>query len=100
MGWLSSYGSDNMIVDAVNPAIVRYTIFGGSVCKTWVMTRLETRYRYVCMTLSAAQACATTLAAASTTQHPITPVVRRQNDVGAYQVEVCEMVNGQWSRQP
>jgi hypothetical protein len=96
MGWLSSYGETNKIVDETHAR--KQTIifaFGAGLILTRTIT--ETRYRYVGMTMAAADSAVTALEASAPENTERTASRRRQNDADAYQVEVCDIVTGAWT---
>jgi hypothetical protein len=96
MSWLSSYGSDNKITDEYNsrPTVVAVYALGVWTAHTRVDT--EEKYRYVNMTLAAAQTCVTELQAACPAGTKRTCCAKRQNDANAWYVEVIDQVTGAW----
>lgn len=95
MGWLSSYGETNRITDETHSR--KQTIvfaFGAGLILT--RTVKEERYRYVGMTEAAAAAAVDELEEAVPENTERTASSRRENEGGAYQVEVCDIVTGAW----
>ena len=93
MPWLTTYDSTNKVVDEERDDIEDYTYHSAST--TYILHRSVTvsQYRYVGMTLSAAQACKTAINDPPT----LIAVVRRESAGGSYCVQVTVVTKGTWA---
>ena len=96
MPWLTDYTDANQkVVDEEREDEETYSYYFPNTNTTVVITRTITisQYRYVGMTLAAAQTCMTTINDPPT----LTAVVRRESAAGSYCVEVTERTAGAWA---
>ena len=98
MAWLSTYDATNRI-DLGKCLLAGSMFFGEPGAGQWRHLITETRYRYHSMTETAAYAAVVTIQGASTWNNVIVAVAERQNDAGAYQVNVTETLTGAWEQE-
>ena len=99
MPWLTTYGATNKIMDEERDDVGRYQIVSGGPTSFTIVTMAQTiailQYRYVGMTLAAAETCKTAINNPPT----LTAVVRRESVGGSYCVEVTERTEGDWAEE-
>jgi hypothetical protein len=96
MPWLTNYTDANQkVVDEERAEEESLTYYFAATNTQVTVTRTVTisQYRYVGMTLAAAQSCKTTINNPPT----LTAVVRRESAAGGYCVEVTERTEGAWA---
>jgi len=96
MGWLETYDDSNKVVDSVSARVERYKFYTGAALKKFRRVATETKYRYVSMTLAAAESAVVALLSAAPEGTTRTATTTRQNDGDAYQVNVSDFVEGTW----
>ena len=99
MAWLSSYTDapspptyDNKVIDGATTLTEQFS-YVGTTTTVQQRTVTHTNYRYVGMTKAAADTCM------SEVNDPpdVLASAKRENDAGAYTVEVLEITRGAWA---
>ena len=96
MPWLTTYGAGNLVMDEERIEKDRYPRWtGGPDFTVEIMAADITidQYRYVGMTLAAAETCQTAI----NNPPALTAVVRRESAGGSYCVEVTERTEGAYA---
>jgi hypothetical protein len=97
MAWLETYTSDNKITDeyTAQGESLSYTVSAEEDPVTYERTVVTSKYRYVGMT----EATAITAQAALNAPPDTVATMRRENDGGAYMVEVTTVTRTAWALQ-
>jgi heme oxygenase len=99
MSWLTTYGDDNKVTDGASTRVERLGLFAGTTAHAFERTVSESKYRYISMTQEAAETARSELiaAAAETPGLNRTATLQKQNDAGAYAVEIIDIQDGAWA---
>jgi len=98
MAWLTTYTDANKVIDGVRSDVEQFTLTVpgiGPIIGHRAYT--TTMYRYIGMTYSAAVTAAEAISDASVPASPILATVSRENEAGAYTVNVTAITRGEWS---
>lgn len=93
MPWLDAYSDDNKIIDAEDKDV--YSVFVPAFLVTYKRVTTTLRYRHVGMTYDAAVDCRDALHAPDA-DPAVYASIRRENDSGAYTVDVSVVSDEPW----